>query len=182
MSSENNSMIRVYYTKPTASGGRKGWAKIVTGIDETKDYGYQFEGDFLRDGEQDLPEDTVIVEQVPDGSVKNNWKRWQIILVKGVGLNGLSWVQDKNWIDGKPTFGDRDYAAWWKSDMFLSYRDRVKELVERDEFHTEPPMSDTEIDHILTAVDHLDNVGSAKIFNIRQMLMKEVKLEEGKSK
>lgn len=57
----------------TASGHRTGWTKHVTAVDIAKSNGYAFEGEFLNEGEAELPTGAVIVQKNPMGSVKNNW-------------------------------------------------------------------------------------------------------------
>jgi len=92
----------------TASGNRKSWSKIVTGIDETKNNGYSVIGDFLKeDTELDLPEGALVVQCIPDGSVKHGGKHARLFKVTADGLIEVAYCPD-----------------WYK--FFLSFRDDIK--------------------------------------------------------
>jgi len=98
--------MRITYQKPTASGRRTGWAKHVTGVDQTKTNGYAFEGEFLDVGESDLPLGAIVVEQYPTGSVRNGNPEGRIYRVTDEGLREI------------------DEGYHWR-EQFLSLRDAV---------------------------------------------------------
>ena len=112
--------IRIRYEVPVGSGRRRGWGKVVTSVDTTKTNGYAFEGEFLGDGEVDLPLGTVIVEKYPAGSVKNSYWQWTVGRVSEAG------EIEHETADGK----SEKWAFYWEREQFLSFRDRVAELVD----------------------------------------------------
>lgn len=57
-----------------ASGNRKSWWKIVTGIDASQRGGYAFEGDFLQEGERELPIGSLLLHVTHCGSAKNGYQ------------------------------------------------------------------------------------------------------------
>ena len=129
--------MRIQYTKPVASDKRCGWGKIVSEIIENESYGYAFHGKFLNEGEHDLPEGTVVIEQRPGGSIRNSYKIW---CLGQVTQDGLLWVQSKQWTD-RPDMGHAIYAAEWDNKSFLSFRDAVRTLLELS--YTEKPVLST---------------------------------------
>lgn len=78
------------------SGHRRGWMKWVTGVDQSKSNGFAFSGEFLREGEQDLPVGAVVVEQYPTGSVKHGINKGEAFMVSPEG-DLVSFVTCANW-------------------------------------------------------------------------------------
>ena len=75
-------MIRIEVETYTTSGGRRGWHKLITGIDRSKKGGFAVEGSFLDEGLQDVEEGSLILQVDPTGSVKNGGKDatlWRIV-------------------------------------------------------------------------------------------------------
>jgi hypothetical protein len=68
-----------------ASGSRKSWWKHVTSVDASKKGGYAFEGDFLHEGECEIPIGAVLLEVAPGGSVKNPSSYGQLFSVEKDG-------------------------------------------------------------------------------------------------
>ena len=66
--------VRIKFYAATGSGRRKGWGKVVDAVDATKRNGYAFDGEFLGDGEHDVPVGAVIVSVEPNGSAKHPTK------------------------------------------------------------------------------------------------------------
>lgn len=98
--------VRVVLTNEHASGNRKGWTKLIKKIDMTKANGYAFEGDFLSDGEHNLPIGGVLIQKNPGGSVKNGYSDGVCLVVRADGTLGTTGVYD------------------WKKE-FLSFLDHV---------------------------------------------------------
>jgi len=98
--------VRITITKPTGSGRRVGWVKLVTGIDRTQKGGFALQGEFLNEGEQDLPAGAVQVRCSPNGSAKSGDKEYAC---RNVGGSLLS-EEDGKWSAGydqcSPTFLD----------------------------------------------------------------------------
>lgn len=104
--------VRTTLPHITASGGRRGWYKLVTSVDVTKSNGYAFEGDFLKSGvELDLPVGSVIISKDPTGSVKNG------------GHDGYIYVIDE------AEFGYSEKFNWDRN--FLSFRDEVANYLKK---------------------------------------------------
>jgi len=78
--------LRTTIEKPTGSGRREGWWKRVTGIDRDKSGGWAILGNFLNDGEQDLPVGAVLVCCDPRGSARHSWKGVSVHLATPKGL------------------------------------------------------------------------------------------------
>ena len=72
-------------TPEYASGNRKSWWKVITGIDDAQKGGYAFEGDFLNAGEVELPVDSLLLQVVPCGSVKNATQEGQLYVLQNDG-------------------------------------------------------------------------------------------------
>ena len=75
-------MIRRTFTKPTGSGRRVGWLKIVTGIDRSQKNGYALQGEFLNEGEQEVPAGSVVVCCAPAGSAKSQMRTYDCFQVE----------------------------------------------------------------------------------------------------
>lgn len=73
--------VRFRWGPSTASGARKGWGKVVTGIDRSQRGGYAVSGIFLSAGAQELPAGTVLLDMAPGGSVKNPTRSYTIGIV-----------------------------------------------------------------------------------------------------
>lgn len=89
--------VRVRISLGTASGGRTGWAKQLTGIDATQRGGYAFLGDFLREGLYDLPVGTLILDVFPNGSARKGGKGailWTADATAPDGLRKLAETSD----------------------------------------------------------------------------------------
>ena len=104
------SKIIFSYETPTNSGRRRGWGRHVTDVDTSKRNGYAFEGEFLREGENEMPAGVVIVQKSPCGSVANGWWGWKVGTLQEDGE--INWREES-----------------WKSQSFLSFRDTVAGLV-----------------------------------------------------
>lgn len=99
-------MIRINIEYPAASGRRFGWVKHVTSVDMTKGDGWAFLGEFLKEGENDLPADAVLVKKVPTGSARNQGWDGIVMRADGTELGRFDWHR-----------------------QFLSMRDCVKEAL-----------------------------------------------------
>ena len=97
--------IRVRVKKPTGTGRRVGWNRLVTGVDDTKKDGYAFEGHFLDERQIDLALGSVLVSRIPVGSAKSGF-HWRVGVV---GTGGVEWEEKT-----------RSHAD------FLDFRDHVK--------------------------------------------------------
>ena len=89
--------VRVRISLGTASGGRTGWAKQLTGVDATQRGGYAFLGDFLREGLYDLPVGTLILDVFPNGSPRRPGKGailWTADATAPDGLRKLAVTSD----------------------------------------------------------------------------------------
>lgn len=79
-----------------ASGNRKSWWKIITDIDSNQRGGYAFDGDFLQDGERELPVGSLLLHVTHAGSVKNGYQEGNLYAVEADGslreiVTGLNW-------------------------------------------------------------------------------------------
>lgn len=79
-----------------ASGHRKSWWKVVTGIDSTQRGGYAFEGEFLQDGERELPVGSLLLHVTNHGSAKSGYQDGNLYAVEADGslcelVTGLNW-------------------------------------------------------------------------------------------
>ena len=68
-----------------SSGNRKGWMKLVDGVDDTQKGGYALNGCFLQSGEEDVPVGSVLASCEPCGSAKNGYKMIYFGVVKADG-------------------------------------------------------------------------------------------------
>lgn len=80
--------VRVRISLGTASGGREGWAKQITSIDNTQRGGYAFLGNFLRPGLYDMAPGTLVLDVYPNGSIRNG------------GKGAILWIADATATDG----------------------------------------------------------------------------------
>ena len=103
------STVRIAVKKSTASGHRAGWWKQITGIDATKTNGYALQGEFLRDGEHDLPLGALVVENWPTGSARSGGESAELFRVGPEGLSSIA--QCKNWRQEFLSFRDAISAA-----------------------------------------------------------------------
>lgn len=99
--------VRINLTNETASGRREGWSKLVTAVDTTKTNGYAFEGEFLGNGEHDLPIRSIVIQKNPVGSLKNGGHQAECFLVCESGELFKTGTFD--WKTGFLTF--RDHVA-----------------------------------------------------------------------
>lgn len=79
-----------------ASGNRKSWWKVITGIDASQRGGYAFEGEFLQEGERELPVASLLLHVTNHGSVKNGYQDGNLFAVEADGtlreiVTGLNW-------------------------------------------------------------------------------------------
>jgi len=72
----------------------KSWAKIVTGIDKTKEMGFSIIGSWLKTGQYELEEGTVIISVGIEGSWKNGFLVANIYVVNEKYENGLEFIED----------------------------------------------------------------------------------------
>ena len=106
--------VRVSIQKPTGSGGRIGWNKLVTRVDATQRDGFAFVGTFLGERQVDLIVGDVLVGKIPIGSARTGY-HWRVGVVT---TNGVEW-EDRT----------------WPLHQFLDFRDHVERLLtggERD--------------------------------------------------
>ena len=121
-------MPRIKIGMARNSGNRIGWMKHVTSVDTTKTNGYAFDGDFIpNDTEFEIPAGAIVVACNPEGSVKNNWKSGHIYRVES---------------DGSLTPIESDFN--WRKE-FLTLRDKVAELVNKEKPNPLTKYSDIEI-------------------------------------
>ena len=93
--SQQKSMIIFEYCVPTAgsrSYRRRGWGKHITFVDTTKRDGYAFEGEFLREGENELLAGSVVVQKRPTGSNRNASWEWELGSVQESGE--IAWREE----------------------------------------------------------------------------------------
>lgn len=118
-------VVRCVWENTTASGRRKGWAKLITGI--VDDDGVHavargakaFVGDYLNEHvEVDLPVGTLILDVEPSGSVKNGTKVASIRRVEeDPNRPGMGWFPRVT-----------EQFDWFSE--FLSFRDEAKRVLE----------------------------------------------------
>lgn len=89
-------MITINIKTEYTSGNRKSWWKLVTGIDSSQRGGYAFEGDFLSEGEHELPQGSLLLHVTHGGSVKNGCQYGNLFTVEADGsireiVSGLNW-------------------------------------------------------------------------------------------
>lgn len=101
--------VRVVLEVTLASGGRRGWWKRVTGVDRTKKHGYSLQGEFLREGEHDLPLGSIVVEQYPTGTLNRALTRGTLYRVEAGGLVELASCTD--WFRAFLSFQDAIIAS-----------------------------------------------------------------------
>ena len=115
--------IRLKVSHQLASGNRKGWAKLVTSVDPSKDNGYAFAGEFLQEREYDFREGDVVVRQTPEGSVKNRWNSGRVCVVRDKAVPSPL-PEGKTADDYGPRLYSVGKAYNWETE-FLSFRDHV---------------------------------------------------------
>lgn len=86
--------VRILVEIGEESGGRRGWVKHVTRIDESKDDGFAFEGEFLREGTREVPEGALILDCWPTGSRTANRKVASLSVATENGLDEIARVED----------------------------------------------------------------------------------------
>lgn len=79
-----------------ASGNRKSWWKVVTSIDASQRGGYAFDGEFLQEGERELPVGSLLLHVTHHGSAKNGYQDGNLFSVEADGTlreiaTGLNW-------------------------------------------------------------------------------------------
>ena len=102
--------VRVTEKRPTGSGRRVGWNKVVTEIDTTRQGGYAFRGRFLDERQTDLVVGSVVVSQIPVGSARSG-HHWRVGIVTAAG--SVEWEQ-----------------RTWPLSRFLDFRDHVQTLLD----------------------------------------------------
>lgn len=110
MEKTESKTVRMTLPSITASGGRRGWFKLVTSVDKSKTNRYAFEGEFLKsEVEIDLPIGAVLISKDPTGTLKNG------------GFDGYIYVVEASELcyDEKMDWGRN----------FLSFRDKVAEYL-----------------------------------------------------
>ena len=106
----NQTTARIEITTPYGSGRRKGWYKLVTGVDTTKSDGYAFAGDSISAGQHDLAVGSVVIAKMPSGSAKHNESIGRVYVVNAGGMEDVA--EDYDW-----------------DTQFLALRDAVAEHV-----------------------------------------------------
>jgi hypothetical protein len=92
----NLTLTTVTITTEHASGNRKSWWKVVTDIDASQRGGYAFGGDFLQEGEREIPVGSLLLHVTHHGSVKNGYQEGSLYAVEADGslreiTTGLNW-------------------------------------------------------------------------------------------
>jgi hypothetical protein len=105
----------VTYNKRYGSGHREGYAFVVTGVIAGQRGVKGFAKSYLREGENDLAEGTLIIEVNPGGSVKHPKQYAQILRVSA----------DGQLEDADP---EREEVYDWAQE-YLSIQARVKQLL-----------------------------------------------------
>ena len=100
--------VRMRLKRPTGTGRRVGWNRVVSSIDDTKKDGYAFAGHFLDERQVDLEVGSVLVSRMPVGSARSGY-HWRVGVV---GTGGVEWEEKT-----------------WPHQNFLDFRDHVKELL-----------------------------------------------------
>ena len=100
--------VRVRLKRPTGTGRRVGWNRLVEGVDDTKSNGHAFEGRFLDERQIDLRIGSVLVGRIPVGSATSGF-HWRVGVV---GTGGVEWEEKT-----------------WPPEQFLDFRDRVKRRI-----------------------------------------------------
>ena len=77
--------VRVQIRRPSGTCGRKGWSKVVSSVDNTKQDGYAFEGQFLNEHQVDLEVGSVLVGHIPVGSARYGTE-WRVGVVSADGV------------------------------------------------------------------------------------------------
>lgn len=100
---------------------RKGkqWTRKITGVDPSKTNGYAFEGEFLREGENELNEGDVILQVGEFGSHKHHSPYARVSVVDNGKLRQVPAEDDSD--------GDFNYRT-----KFVSLRQTVSDLLGRD--------------------------------------------------
>jgi hypothetical protein len=115
--------VRVYIDIPTASGRRKGWWKHVSGVNRTAKGGYAVSGEFLDEGQVDLPVGAVLVRCSPEGSVKNGWKAARVYIMQPDGLQVVR---------GDGCDRDGDFDLWKETPALLDTIEQALDLRPQD--------------------------------------------------
>lgn len=102
-------MTRISIENPVGSGRRQGWWKRVINVDTSKSNGYAFDGNFLGEGEHDLPVGSILINKSPTGSVKRGSNEGNCYRV---GETDLEFIGSFDW-----------------HDHFLSFRDLVSDAL-----------------------------------------------------
>lgn len=68
-----------------ASGNRKSWWKIITDIDASQRGGYAFGGDFLSEGERELPVGSLLLHVTHCGSANRGYQEGTLFAVEADG-------------------------------------------------------------------------------------------------
>ena len=143
---------RVRIECPTASRRRTGWTKLVTSVDKSKSNGYAFEGEWLDDGEYDLPVGAVVIAKAPGGSRSRPYDIGLCYRVTEDGLvqtnedAGQSWEHGHNW-----------------RESFLTFRDHVAEqLALMGDVEPTNPLAEYSDDEILAEARRRGLIGGAR--------------------
>ena len=104
--------VRVNIKNELASGGRKGWTRLVESVNTDNCNGYDLVGTYLNDGLKDLALSSVLVQRNPLGSAKSGHRDWR---------HGT--LNQK---------GEIIWSEYVCNLEFLNFRDKVKELVEKN--------------------------------------------------
>jgi hypothetical protein len=106
--------MRLKIENVRASGRRTGWSKRVENVDESKENGYAFDGEFLPDRKEiEIPVGAIVIQKNPKGSVKNGYNEGKIYRVSEEG----------SLVDLHP-----EVEFNWRND-FLTFRDHVAEAI-----------------------------------------------------
>jgi hypothetical protein len=111
-------IIRTRLTVAKASGQRKSWFRIVTGVDKKRKDGYAFEGHFLQTGcDIDIEVGSIVIEKEPCGSANSGQHTANLYVVvedeiEGVRNGHLCFIEEWDW-----------------RKQFLSFRDAVAQLL-----------------------------------------------------
>lgn len=102
--------VRVKEKRPTGSGRRVGWNRVFTHVDVSLPGGWAFQGRYLDERQTDLKIGSVVVGQIPVGSVRTGF-HWRVGTVTAAG--SVEWEE-----------------RTWPLTQLLDFRDRVQVLLD----------------------------------------------------
>jgi len=120
--------MRVIFKKQSASGKRYSWAKKITSVDSSKENGYAFDGDFLKQGENNLSIGDIIIEKYPVGSAKNGYNLGVVYKVAEATDDTIFENEKDYWeVTSRENMQILETFVW--ETEFLSFRDFVSSVL-----------------------------------------------------